>query len=164
MGAQNQCLGSHIWNFQLKCRWVLLEKCPIILLEREREKERKRERKKERKNLFIAFLNVFNAGGGGEGNRDGAVARALASQQCVPIRRHMWVEFVVGSLPCSDKLFSGFSGFPLCSKTSISKFQFDLDYCQALNHEPLARVMAQAVPVFDIKFTITFFLQMCIST
>jgi len=24
VGAQNQCLGSHILNFQLKCRWVLL--------------------------------------------------------------------------------------------------------------------------------------------
>ena len=39
--------------------------------------------------------------------------------------RHMWVEFVVGSLPCSERFFSGYSGFPLSSKTSISKFQFD---------------------------------------
>ena len=63
-------------------------------------------------------------------------------------RRHMWVEFVLGSLPCSERFFSGYSGFPLSSKTNISKFQFD----QALNHEPLARVIAQALPVFDIKF------------
>ena len=112
--------------------------------------------------MFIAFLDVFNAGGGGEGNRDGAVARALASQQCVPIRRHMWVEFVVGSLPCSDKLFSGFSGFPLCSKTSISKFQFDLDYCQALNHEPLARVITQTLPVFDLHFLYSFLRIRCL--
>ena len=68
-------------------------------------------------------------------------------------RRHMWVEFVVGSLPCSERFFSGYSCFPLSSKTNISKFQFDLDYCQALYHEPLARVIAQALPVFDIKFT-----------
>ena len=27
-------------------------------------------------------------------------------------RRHMWVEFVVGSLPCSERFFSGHSGFP----------------------------------------------------
>ena len=27
-------------------------------------------------------------------------------------RRHMWVEFVVGSLPCSERFFSGYSGFP----------------------------------------------------
>ena len=28
-------------------------------------------------------------------------------------RRHMWVEFVVGSLLCSERFFSGYSGFPL---------------------------------------------------
>ena len=27
-------------------------------------------------------------------------------------RRHVWVEFVVGSLPCSERFFSGYSGFP----------------------------------------------------
>ena len=70
-------------------------------------------------------------------------------------RCHMWVEFV-GSLPCSERFFSGYFGFPLSSKPNISKFQFDLDYCQALYHEPLARVIAQALPVFDIKFTFTF--------
>ena len=57
--------------------------------------------------------------------------------------RHMWVEFVVGFLPCSDRFFSVYSGFPLSSKTNIFKFQFHLDYCQALYHEPLARVIAQ---------------------
>ena len=40
-------------------------------------------------------------------------------------RRHMWVEFVVGSLLYSERFFSGYSGFPLSSKTSISKFKFD---------------------------------------
>ena len=40
-------------------------------------------------------------------------------------RRHMWVEFVVGSLPCSERFFSGYSCFPLSSKTNISKFQLD---------------------------------------
>ena len=34
--------------------------------------------------------------------------------------RQMWVEFVVGSRPCSKRFFSGYSGFPLSSKTSIS--------------------------------------------
>ena len=71
-------------------------------------------------------------------------------------QRHICVEFVVGSLLCSERFFSGYSGFPLSSKTNISKFQFDLDYCQALYHEPLARVIAQALPVFDVKFTFTF--------
>ena len=36
----------------------------------------------------------------------------------------MWVEFVVGSFLCSERFFSGDSGFPLSSKTNISKFQF----------------------------------------
>ena len=40
-------------------------------------------------------------------------------------RRHMWVEFVVGSLLCSERFSSGYSGLPLSSKTNISKFQFD---------------------------------------
>ena len=31
----------------------------------------------------------------------------------------MWVEFVVGSLPCSERFFSGYSDFPLSSKTNI---------------------------------------------
>ena len=92
-----------------------------------------------------------------EGSRQGAVARALASNQCVPGSIPgpdvMWVEFVVGCLPCPKRFFSGYSGFPLSSKTNISKFQFDLDYCQALYHKPLARLVAQALPVFDIKFT-----------
>ena len=38
---------------------------------------------------------------------------------------HMWVEFVVGSLAFSERFFSGYSCFPLSSKTNISKFQFD---------------------------------------
>ena len=40
-------------------------------------------------------------------------------------RHHMWVEFVVGSLLWPKRFFSGYSGFPLSSKTNISKFQFD---------------------------------------
>ena len=67
----------------------------------------------------------------------------------------MWVEFVVGSLLCTERFFSRYSGFPLSSKTNISKFQFDLDI-RHFSHEPLARVIAQARPVFDVKFTFTF--------
>ena len=54
---------------------------------------------------------------------------------------HMWGEFVVGSLSCSERFFSSYSGFPLSSKTNISKFQFDLNYYRALYHEPLAQVI-----------------------
>ena len=64
------------------------------------------------------------------GSRDGAVVRALASHQCgvgsIPVRCHMWVEFVVGSR-LALRVFSGFSGFPSSTKTNISKFQFAQD-------------------------------------
>ena len=96
------------------------------------------------------------------GSRVGAVVRALASHQCVP-----------GSIPgpgvisgltlllvlllCSERFFSGYCGFPLSSKTNISNFQFDLDV-RHFSHEPLARVIAQALPVLDVKFTLTLFL------
>ena len=50
----------------------------------------------------------------GEGSRDGAVVRALASHQCgsgsIP-------GLGVGSRPCSARFFSGYSGFALSSKT-----------------------------------------------
>ena len=44
-------------------------------------------------------------------------------------RWHMWVEYVAGSLPyCSGGFFFGLtSSFPLSSKISTSKFQFDLE-------------------------------------
>ena len=65
-----------------------------------------------------------------QGSKGGAVVRAFASHQCGPGSNpglDMWVEFVVGSLPCSETFFSGYSGFPLFSKTNTSKFQFDLE-------------------------------------
>ena len=34
-------------------------------------------------------------------------------------RRQMWVEFVVGSRPCSERFFFGYFGFLLSSKTNI---------------------------------------------
>ena len=40
-------------------------------------------------------------------------------------RGYLWVKFVVGSLLCSKRFFSGFFGFSLPSKTNVSKFQFD---------------------------------------
>ena len=39
----------------------------------------------------------------------------------------MWVEFVFGSLPCSERFFSAYSGFSPSSKTNAFKFQFDLE-------------------------------------
>ena len=55
-------------------------------------------------------------------------------------RRHTWVEFVVGSLLCSKRFFSSYSGFPLSSKTNISKFRFDQESGRrrtTLNHYSL---------------------------
>ena len=78
--------------------------------------------------LIFVVLDVLGA-------RDGAVVRALLTTQFKSRRRrHMWVEFVVGSLLCSESFFSGYSGFPLSSITNISKIQFDQDQ---VDEEPL---------------------------
>ena len=67
------------------------------------------------------------------GSKGGAVVRALASHECGPGSNAglkaiiMWVEFVVGSLPCSERFFSRYSSFPLSLKTNTLKFQFDLE-------------------------------------
>ena len=97
------------------------------------------------------------------GSRDGAVVRALASHQCVP-----------GSIPrpgviCGLSLLlvlflasRGFSPgtpvFPSPQKPTFPNSNSNLDYGQALYHELLARVIAQVLPVFDIKFNFTFLL------
>ena len=47
------------------------------------------------------------------------------AQVQIPASNHMWAKFVVGSLPCSERFFSAYSGFPFSSKINISKFQFD---------------------------------------
>ena len=98
--------------------------------------------------------------GGEQGWRSGESARLppMCPGFDSQTRRHMWVEFVVGSIPCFERFFSGYAGFLLSSKTNIFKFQFDLDYGQALYHKLLARVIAQVLPVFDIKFNFTFLL------
>ena len=61
---------------------------------------------------------------GEQGWRSGESARPGFDSRT---RRHMWVEFAVGCLLCSERFFSGYSGFPpLLKKTNISKFQFQL--------------------------------------
>ena len=42
-----------------------------------------------------------------------------------------------------------------CRKCNI----YDLDYCQVLYHEPLARVNAQALPLSENEFIFTVFFQ-----
>lgn len=41
-------------------------------------------------------------------------------------RRHLWKEFVVGSLPCTRNVFSGYTGFPSPSNINPSRFQLVL--------------------------------------
>ena len=65
--------------------------------------------------------------------RDGAMARALASHQVQIPASTAYVGWVCcwfspllqAACLCSERFFSGYSGFPLSSKTIISKFQFD---------------------------------------
>ena len=47
-----------------------------------------------------------------QGSRDGAVVKHS------PLTNDVWAE-LVGSLLCSERFFSGYSGFPLFSKTNI---------------------------------------------
>ena len=63
---------------------------------------------------FLPFLGIVGV----------TVVRALSSHQCGPgfksqCQHHMWVEIVVRSLPCSERFFSGFSGFPCPQKPTF---------------------------------------------
>ena len=91
-------------------------------------------------------------------SKGGAVVRALASHQCGPGSNpgvDMWVEFVVGSLPCSERFFSRYSGFPLSPKTNTSKFQFDLERMDT-EKRALKLLGASWVNKLQITFTFTF--------
>ena len=81
-------------------------------------------------NLFsVMGLDCRPVGLGEQGWRSGESARLPPMWPGFESRTRRltctWVEFVVGSLLCSERFFSGYSGFPLSSKTNISKFQFD---------------------------------------
>ena len=54
-----------------------------------------------------------------------AVSRTLPDNPGELACMHTGVEFVVGSFPCFERFFSGYSGFILSSKTNMSKFQFN---------------------------------------
>ena len=53
-----------------------------------------------------------------KGSKGGALVRIIPSHQCGPGSNPgvdaiiMWVEYVASSLPCSERLFSQYSGFP----------------------------------------------------
>ena len=66
-------------------------------------------------------------------------------------RRHMWAEFVVGSLHCSERFFCGYSSFPLSLKTNTqlntSKFQFaDLE-----RTDTFQRVLKNSTTHFNVN-------------
>ena len=75
------------------------------------------------------------------GSRDCAVVRVLASYQrglgSIPARCYMWVEFVVGSHPCSEGFSPGSPVFLTPQKNQHSKFQFDLE---TVDEEPLCGI------------------------
>ena len=80
--------------------------------------------------LSLASLKRFMVGEQGWGARLGRKGWCSGESACLlpiwpgfksPRRHHMWVEVVVGS----ERFFSGYSSFPLSSKTNTSKFQFD---------------------------------------
>ena len=52
----------------------------------------------------------------------------------ISLRRHLWVQFVAGSLPCTERFFSGWSGFPLSSSnTTLSNPNRSVAYCWERN-------------------------------
>ena len=94
------------------------------------------------------------------GSRDGIVVRALTSHQCVP----GWIPGpgVICGLSLLLVHYSaprGFSpGTPVFPSPQTPTFPNSnlIWNCQAVYHEPLAWVIAQALPVFDIKFAFAF--------
>ena len=74
-------------------------------------------------------------------------------------RRRMWVEFVVGSLLCPERFFSGYSGFPVSSKTNIYKFHFDTGmqgHFKRVLVNSWCSVGKQITVTFPFPFTFTF--------
>ena len=69
-------------------------------------------------------------------------------------QRHMRVEFVVGSRPCSNEFFSGYSGFPLSLKTNISKLKIDLESVPKLL-SPFDHLVMElcAIQIYSFFFT-----------
>ena len=62
-------------------------------------------------------------------------------------RRHRWVEFV-GSLLCTERFFSGYSGFPFSSKTNI---WFDLRWSVNLNVQCPQQLVLQRKKIKHLK-------------
>ena len=76
---------------------------------------------RNRESIVIAQSSFNQGWRSGESTRLPPTWRGFNSRR----GRHMWVKNVVGSLLCSERFFSGYSGFKKKKKTNISKFQFD---------------------------------------
>ena len=103
-----------------------------------------------------ALQTVVFLGEQGWRSGESAVVRALASHQCVP--GSIPEPGVICGLSLLLVLFSAPRGFspgpPVFYSPQKPTFpnSNSIWNCQALYHEPLAWVIAQAFPVFDIKF------------
>ena len=75
-------------------------------------------RRKTAKNLAVRRKNERISGEQGWCSGESARLPPMCPGFDSRTRRHMWAEFV-GSLLCSERFFSGNSGFPLSSKTNI---------------------------------------------
>ena len=79
---------------------------------------------KEKKRGLCYDLHIFGEQGWCSGQSIRLLGTNVAWVQLLASTPY-WVKFVVGSFPCSKRFFYGHSGFPLSSKTNISKFQFN---------------------------------------
>ena len=111
-------------------------------------------------NQVCVFQNLSLYRKNGLYRRDGAVVRALAFHQCVP--GSITGPGVICELSLLLVLYSALRGFspgtpvfPSPQKPTFPNSN-SIWNCQALYHEPLARVIAQVLPVFDIKIEFTF--------
>ena len=68
--------------------------------------------------IYFSLLNYTMKGEQGWRSGESARLPLMCPGFDSRTRGHMWAEFV-GSLLCSDRFFSGYSGFPLSAKTNI---------------------------------------------
>ena len=107
--------------------------------------------------LYLMFFVYLRK----NGSRKGAVVRALASHQCVP--GSITGRGVIFGLSLLLVLFLALRGFSPGTPVFASPLKptfpnsNSIWNCQALYHEPLARVIAQVLPVFDVKFELTIY-------
>ena len=64
-------------------------------------------------------------------------------------QRNIWVEFVVGSLLCSERVFLRVLRFPPLLKTNISKFQFDPG-CSHVSYIPHVAELKNSFDLIDL--------------